>query len=70
MSMKNENDEMKLEDIKKYKFFEGINFDDVLNRKIESGIVPMNLEQQKINNMGMMIDDSQKDMKEEMEPDL
>ena len=67
MSMKNENDEMKLEDIKKYKFFEGINFDDVLNRKIESGIVPMNLEQQKINNMGMMIDDSQKDMKEEME---
>ena len=66
LSMKNETDDIELEDIKKFKFFKDINFDDVLNRKIEPGIVPMNLEIQKINNMGMATDED-KDTKEEME---
>ena len=34
LSMKNETDDMELEDIRKFKFFEEINFEDVLNRKI------------------------------------
>ena len=68
MTMRNENDDLELEDIKKYKFFEDINFDDVLYRKIESGIVPMNLDIQKLNNIGIVTDDD-KDVKEEMEKD-
>ena len=67
MSMKNDNDDMELEDIKKYKFLEEINFDDITNRKFESGITPMNLEIQKINNIGIITDDNEKDEKEEME---
>ena len=67
MSMKNDTDDLELEDIKKLKFFEEINFDDVLNRKIEPGIVPMNLDIQKINNMGVISDEGDKDIKEEME---
>ena len=67
MSMKNENDDLKLEDIKKLKFFEEINFEDILKRKFEPGIIPMNLEIQKANNIGMIIDDVGKDTKEEME---
>ncbi len=66
--MKNETDDIELEEIKQFKFLEDVNFDDVLNRKIESGIVPMNLDIQKINNMGTITDDD-KDMKEEMEKD-
>ena len=65
--MKNENDELELEEIQKYKFFEDINFEEVLNRKIEPGIVPMNLDIQKLNNIGMATDESEKDMKEEKE---
>ena len=68
LSMKNETDDIELEEIKQFKFLEDVNFDDVLNRKIESGIVPMNLDIQKINNMGTITDDD-KDMKEEMEKD-
>lgn len=67
LSMKNENDELELEEIQKYKFFEDINFEEVLNRKIEPGIVPMNLDIQKLNNIGMATDESEKDMKEEKE---
>ena len=55
--MKNETDDIELEEIKQFKFFEDVNFDDVLNRKIEPGIVPMNLEIQRINNMGTITDD-------------
>ena len=68
LSMKNETDDIELEEIKQFKFFEDVNFDDVLNRKIEPGIVPMNLEIQRINNMGTITDDD-KDKKEEMEKD-
>ena len=57
MSMKNENDELNLNEIKKYKFYESINFDDILNRKFDSEIKPMNLEIQKINNMGIVTDE-------------
>ena len=67
MSMKKETDELKLEDIKRFKFFEDINFDDILKRNFESGIVPMNLEIQKMNNLGTLQDNTGKDMKEEME---
>ena len=58
---------LKLEDIKRFKFFEDINFDDILKRNFESGIVPMNLEIQKMNNLGTLQDNTGKDMKEEME---
>ena len=58
LKMKDENDEIELEEIKKYKFFEGIDFDEVLNRKIDPVIVPMNLEIQKQNNLGVVIDDN------------
>jgi serine/threonine protein kinase len=67
ISMKNESDDMELEDIKKYKFFEDINFDDISNRKFEAGIIPMNLEIQKLNNVGIATDEKDKDEKEEME---
>ena len=67
MSMKNEDDDFELEDIKKFKFFKDINFDDILKRNIESGIVPMNLDIQKMNNLGTLQDNTGKDMKEEME---
>ena len=67
MSMKNENDDLELKDIKNLKFFEEINFEDILNRKFEPCIIPMNLEIQKANNIGMIIDDVNKDTKEEME---
>ena len=68
--MTNEQQDLKLDDIKKFKFFKDINFDDVINRKIEPGIVPMNLDIQKMNNMGMITDDeNQKDQAEEMEKD-
>ena len=66
MSMKNDTDDLELEDIKQYKFFEDINFEEVENRNIEPCIVPMNLEIQKLNNVGMVTDDD-KDIKEEME---
>lgn len=66
MSMKNENDELSLEEIKGYKFFEGINFDDILNRKFDSEIKPMNLEMQRINNLGIVTDE-QIDENEEKE---
>ena len=66
ISMKNDTDELELEDIKKYKFFEDINFEEVLNRNIEPCIVPMNLEIQKLNNVGMVTDED-KDLKEEKE---
>jgi serine/threonine protein kinase len=70
LCMTNEQQDLELEDIKKFKFFENINFDDVINRKIESGIVPMNLDIQKMNNMGIITDDeNQKDQAEEMEKD-
>ena len=67
LSMKNDTDDIELEDIKKYKFFEEINFEDILNRKFETGIIPMNLEIQKFNNMGMATDEENVDIKEEME---
>ena len=67
MSMKNDNDDMDLEEIKKYKLLETINFGDIAKRKFEPGIAPMNLEIQKLNNMGIITDESEKDMKEEME---
>ena len=57
MSMKNKDDELSLEEIKKYKFFDGINFDDISNRKFDSEIKPMNLEIQRINNLGIVIDE-------------
>ena len=57
MSMKNKDDELSLEEIKKYKFFDGINFDDITNRKFDSEIKPMNLEMQRINNLGIVIDE-------------
>ena len=66
LSMKNENDDLNLEDIKKFKFFEEINFEDINNRKFDPEIKPMNLEMQKINNMGI-ITDEQIDEKEEKE---
>ena len=66
MNMKDENDELNLDDIKKFKFFEGVNFEDVINRKCEAGIKPMNLEIQKINNLGVVSDDNI-DEKEEKE---
>ena len=47
--------------------FEEINFDDIRNRKFETGIVPMNLEIQKLNNMGMATDEEKLDIKEEEE---
>ena len=67
MSIKNNTDDLNLEDIKQYKFFEDINFEDIEKRKFEPGIVPMNLETQKLNNIGIITDESEKDMKEEME---
>ena len=67
LSMKNEDDDMELEDIKKYKFFDEINFDDISNRKFDAGIVPMNLDIQKLNNVGIVTDEKEKDEKEEME---
>jgi len=57
MSMKNKDDELSLEEIKKYKFFDGINFDDISNRKFDSEIKPMNLEMQRINNLGIVTDE-------------
>ena len=63
----NEEQDILLEHIKQFKFFEDINFDDVFNRKVESGITPMNLDMQKLNNMGVMTDDKKKDQSEEME---
>ena len=66
MSMKEEDDELSLEEIKGYKFFDNINFDDILNRKFDSEIKPMNLEIQKINNMGIVTDE-QIDKEEEKE---
>ena len=57
MSMKNKDDELSLEEIKGYKFFDGINFDDITNRKFDSEIKPMNLEIQRINNLGIVIDE-------------
>ena len=66
MSMKDENDDLDLEQIKKLKFYEEINFEDILNRKCDAEIKPMNLEIQKINNLGM-VTDVQIDEKEEME---
>ena len=66
ISMKDENDDLTLEEIKKFKFFEDINFEDVINRKCEAGIKPMNLEQQRINNLGVITDDKI-DEKEEQE---
>ena len=66
MSMKDENDELNLDEIKKFKFFNDINFEDVLNRKCDSGIKPMNLEIQRKNNLGI-INDSNLDEKEEEE---
>ena len=48
MSMTNEDDDLSLNDIQKYKFFKDINFEEVLNRKYDSEIKPMNLEIQKI----------------------
>ena len=66
MSMKEEDDELSLEEIKGYKFFNNINFNDILNRKFDSEIKPMNLEIQKINNMGI-ITDEQIDKEEEKE---
>ena len=66
MNMKDENDDLNLEEIKKFKYFEEINFEDVLNRKCEAGIRPMNLEIQRINNLGVVTDDKidEKDEKE------
>ena len=64
--MQEEDDELSLEEIKGYKFFDNINFDDILNRKFDSEIKPMNLEIQKINNMGI-ITDEQIDKEEEKE---
>ena len=66
MNMKDENDNLNLEEIKKFKYFEEINFEDVLNRKCEAGIRPMNLEIQRINNLGIITDDKI-DEKEEQE---
>ena len=66
MSMKEEDDELSLEEIKGYKFFDNINFDDILNRKFDSEIKPMNLEIQRINNLGIVTDD-QIDKEEEKE---
>ena len=66
MTMTNENDELSLEEIKEFKFFNDINFEDVLNRKCDSGITPMNLEIQRKNNLGI-INDSNLDEKEEEE---
>ena len=63
----NEEQDFQLEDMKKFKFFEDINFDDVFSRKVESGITPMNLDMQKLNNMGIMTDENEKDQSEEME---
>ena len=65
-SMKNENDDLNLDDIKKFKFFKDINFEDINNRKFDPEIKPMNLEMQKINNMGVVTDE-QIDEKEEKE---
>ena len=64
--MTNENDELSLEEIKGFKFFNDVNFEDVLNRKCDSGITPMNLEIQRKNNLGI-INDSNLDEKEEEE---
>ena len=64
LKMKDENDEIELEEIKKYRFFEGIDFDEVLNRKIDPVIVPMNLEIQKQNNLGVVIDDNDQENSE------
>ena len=64
--MKNENDDLNLDDIKKFKFFKDINFEDISNRKFDPEIKPMNLEMQKINNMGVVTDE-QIDEKEEKE---
>ena len=68
LSMKKQYDELYVEDFKKLKFYSGINFDSVLKRAVDPGIVPMNLETQKLNNMGT-VEDSFKDAKEEMERD-
>lgn len=66
MNMKDENDELNLEEIKKFKFFEDVNFEDVINRKCDPEIKPMNLEIQRINNLGVVTDDKidEKDEKE------
>lgn len=66
LSMKDENDDLILEDIQKFKFFDGINFEDILKRNFVSEIKPMNLEMQKINNLGIVTDEIV-DEKEEME---
>ena len=64
--MKDENDELNLEEIKKFKFFGDVNFEDVINRKCDPEIKPMNLEIQRINNLGVVTDDKidEKDEKE------
>ena len=66
MNMKDENDELNLEEVKKFKFFEDVNFEDVFNRKCDPEIKPMNLEIQRINNLGVVTDDKidEKDEKE------
>ena len=66
MNMKDENDDLSLEQIKMLKFYQDINFEDVLNRKGESGIKPMNLDIQKQNNLGVVTDEII-DEKEEIE---
>ena len=64
LKMKDDNDEMELEEVRQYKFFEGIDFGEILNRKIDPVIVPMNLEIQKQNNAGVIIDDNDKENSE------
>ena len=66
MSMINEDDDLNLDDIQKFKFFNDVNFEEILERKCDSEIKPMNLDIQKINNLGVIVD-NQIDEKEEQE---
>ena len=66
MSMINEDDDLNLDDIQKFKFFNDVNFLEILERKCDSEIKPMNLDIQKINNLGVIVD-NQIDEKEEQE---
>ena len=61
--MKDENDDLVWEDIIKFKYFENSNLDDIINRKFQSSIKPMNLDIQKLNEIGIYVDEG-KDVKE------